>query len=440
MPNRVAPNPELPNIAASSALLERALKVIPCATQTLAKGPTMYVRGAAPNFLQRGEGATVYDVDGNAYLDMVMALGPVSLGYCYPAVDQAISRQLQQGIAFSLVHPLEVEVAEQIQALVPSAERVRFSKTGADATSAAVRMARAFTGRSKVLSCGYHGWHDFHAGTMPRNAGVPVPVRSLSQTFPYNDLEAAARLLDNDTACLILEPVAFELPAAGFLEGLRALCDQHGVLLIFDEMWTGFRLALGGAQAHYGIRPDLSCFSKAIANGMPLSVVCGRADVMQHCEDDVFFFTTFGGETLSLAAAQATMQELQAKNVPAHLQAMGERLMKGIQQVAAQHGLSYVHVGGLPCRSAVTLTPEGVDPTLAKSYVQQELVRRGILWTGFHALSLSHTPEIIDYVISAYGEVLPALDKLIQSGSVAAELRGLPIGTPLRAPAKDASP
>ena len=433
MSNRVAHNPQLPSIERSSALLERAMKVIPCATQTLAKGPTMYVRGAAPNFLQSGRGARVFDVDGNEYLDLVMALGPVSLGYAYHAVDEAIRQQLEQGISFSLVHPLEVEVAERVHELVPSAEMVRFSKTGADATSAAVRLSRAYTGRSKVVSCGYHGWHDFHAGTMPRHAGVPDAVRALSATFPYNDLDAAEKLIDDDTACIILEPVAFELPAPGFLEGLRALCDRRGCLLIFDEMWTGFRVGLGGAQSFYGVRPDLSCFSKAIANGMPLSVVCGRGEVMRLCEEDIFFFTTFGGETLSLAAALATLRVLEAKEVPTYIHTVGQKLMRGVQQVIDKHGLSYVRCTGLPCRSAVFLSPPQTDANLAKSFVQQEFIQRGILWSGFHALSLSHTPDDIAYLVSAYGEVLPALDAAIKDGSLASKVKGSPIGTPLRA-------
>lgn len=434
MPSPVADNPNLPDVSRSLALLERAKARIPCATQTLAKGPTMYGRGAAPVFLERGKGARVWDVDGNEYVDLVMALGPVSLGYAFPEVDTAIEAQLRNGISFSLVHPLEVEVAELIHELVPSAEMVRFSKTGADATSAAVRLSRAHTGRDKVVSCGYHGWHDFHAGTMPRHAGVPEVVRERSVQFPYGDLAAAADVIDEHTACVILEPVAFELPDPGFLPGLRALCDKAGALLVFDEMWTGFRLDVGGAQAYFDVRPDLSCFSKAIANGMPLSVVCGRSDVMQLCEDDIFFFTTFGGEALSLAAAKVTMEVLRDRDVPGHMRRLGLRLMEGIDAVARQHGLDYVRCHGLPCRSALSVTPPGVDAALAKSFVQQELLRRGILWSGFHALSLSHTEADIDYVVSAYGAVLPALDAAVREGDLARRLVGAPIGTSLRAP------
>jgi glutamate-1-semialdehyde 2,1-aminomutase len=187
---------------------------------------------------------------------------------------------------------------------------VRYSKTGADATTAAVRLARAFTGRNKVLCCGYHGWHDWYVGVTDRNRGIPQAVLDLSFTVNYNDLDSVADSLDEDTACIILEPTVFEAPKEGFLQGLRELCEKNGSLLIFDEMWTGFRLALGGAQEFFGVRADLMTFSKAVANGMPISILAGRREVMRLCEKDVFFFTTFGGEALSLAAAKATITEL----------------------------------------------------------------------------------------------------------------------------------
>lgn len=417
-----------PNIDRSQALYRRARAVIPGATQTLAKGPTQYVDGVAPKFLERGRGARVFDVDGNEYLDMVMALGPVSLGYRHPAVDEAIREQLERGIAFSLVHPLEVEVAERVCELVPCAQMVRFSKTGADVTSAAIRLARAHTGRDKVLSCGYHGWHDWSIVTTPRRHGIPGAIAELSQTFAYNDLDDLARKLDRNTACVILEPVAFELPAPRFLDGVRALCDERGAVLIFDEMWTGFRVALGGAQAHFGVTPDLACFSKAIANGMPLSVLCGRAEMMQLCESDVFFYTTFGGEALSLAAARATLQVLQEQAVPRHLQRVGARLQAGLNGLCDEFGLHALRCTGLPCRSQLVWTdPEQADPLLVKSLIQQELIARGVLWGGFHALCHSHGDADIDFLLGAYRELLPLVARALGSSTLRQALRGTPI-------------
>jgi len=284
--NRVARNTSDPVITRSRSLWARAKQLIPGGTQTLAKGPTQHVEGVAPIYLARGRGARVWDVDGNEFLDLTMAVGPLSLGYGDPVVDEAIRAQLADGITFSLMHPLEVEVAELIRAVVPGAERVRFSKTGADVTSAAIRVARAHTGRDRVVCCGYHGWHDWYIGSTDRSAGIPALTRELVSTFDYNNLDSVRDAIDGDTACVILEPMIVEHPAPGFLEGLRQLCDEHGALLVFDEMWTGFRLALGGAQEAFGVRADLACFSKAIANGMPLSVLTGNADVMARLERD----------------------------------------------------------------------------------------------------------------------------------------------------------
>src|SRR5262252_7162375 len=316
----------LPVITRSDEWYARATGLIPGYTQTLAKGPGQYVAGVAPKYLQRGKGSHVWDVDGNEFIDFNMAIGPLSLGYAYEPVDRAIREQLEDGITFSMMHPLEVEVAELIRTVVPNAEMIRYSKTGADVTSAAVRLARAFTGRSKVICCGYHGWHDWYISVTDRHQGVPQPVRDLTSSFDYNDMDSVMALLDGDTACAILEPMIFDEPRDGFLHDLKDACRKNGTLLIFDEMWTGFRFALGGAQERFGVEADLMCYSKAIANGMPLAVLAGRGDVMRLCERDVFFFTTFGGEALSLAAAKATIQELATRQVPEFLARQGRKI------------------------------------------------------------------------------------------------------------------
>ncbi|MFN3695724.1 MAG: aminotransferase class III-fold pyridoxal phosphate-dependent enzyme, partial [Ignavibacterium sp.] len=236
-------------------------------------------------------GSHVWDVDGNEYLDYTMAVGPLSLGYAYDKVDEAIREQLKDGITFSLMHPLEVEVAQLINKVVPNAESIRYSKVGADVTSAAVRLARAYTGRNKVLCCGYHGWHDWYISVTDRNKGIPQAIQDLSFTFNYNDIQSVIDSIDEDTACVILEPFVFEEPKDNFLHKLRDICTQNGTVLIFDEMWTGFRIAVGGAQEYFGVKADLACFSKAVANGMPISILTGKKDIMQLLEKDVFFFT-----------------------------------------------------------------------------------------------------------------------------------------------------
>jgi glutamate-1-semialdehyde 2,1-aminomutase len=415
-----------PDITKSNQLWERAVGLIPAGTQTLAKGPGQWVRGVAPKYLARGRGSHVWDVDGNEYVDLVMGVGPISLGYAYPAVDKAIQAQLADGITFSMMHPLEVEVAELVRDVVPNTEAVRYSKTGCDATTAAVRVARAFTGRNKVLCCGYHGWHDWYIAVTDRNKGIPQATQDLTFTFQYNDAQSLADALDDDVACVILEPTVFEAPKAGFLEEVRALCDKHGALLVFDEMWTGFRIALGGAQERFGVRADLACFSKAIANGMPISVVTGRKDVMRLFDKDVFFFTTFGGEALSLAAAKATIHELSDKKVPAHLEKQGKKLQDGYVAIAREAGLEGVTgCVGYPYRSLCTFA--GADALEAKSFVQQEMIARGVLWQGFHTMCFSHSDADVDLVLAAYREVLPMLKQVRDAGGLKAALRGEPV-------------
>ncbi len=422
-----SPQHPLPTITESDRLWERAAGLIPAGTQTLAKGPGQFVRGVAPKYLQRGKGCHVWDVDGNEYIDYSMAVGPVSLGYAYERVDEAIRAQLAEGITFSLMHPLEVEVAERVRDLVPNAQAVRFGKTGAEAASAAVRLARAFTGRDRVLCCGYHGWHDWYIGVTDRNAGIPEAVRELTATFGYNDPVSVLAAIDGETACVILEPVTFEMPRDGFLEELKTVCARHGALLIFDEMWTGFRLALGGAQEYFGVTPDLACFSKAVANGMPLALLTGRADVMHLLERDVFFFSTFGGEALSLAAAQATLAEMCEKPVHEHLARQGRKLRHGFNEVAADLGMSYVRCTGFDCRSMMTFEAAVGDTLEMKSLVQQELLRRGILWGGFHNLSFSHADADIEATLAAYREVLPILRDAVATKSVRKRLMGEPV-------------
>jgi len=393
----------------------------------MANGPGQFVRGVAPKYVRRGAGSRVWDVDGNEYLDYSMAVGRLSLGYAYPVVDEAIRDQLEDGIVFTLMHPLELELAELVRDVVPNAESVRFGKTGAEVTSAAVRLARAFTGREKALCCGYHGWHDWDIAVTDPHAGVPGAVRDLTFTIPYNDTAAALDAIDEDTACVILEPVTFDAPRDGFLQELRRACDRTGALLVFDEIWTGFRLALGGGQERFGVRADLACFSKAIANGMPLSVLTGRQDVMALLEKDVFSFTTLGGETLSLAAARATILEIREKRVPEHLARQGRTIKDGYNRIARELGLEGTACVGFDARTLVTFEARGGDPLEQKSFVQQELLRRGILWNGFHNVSFSHTDDDVAYTVAAYREVLPVLAEAVAAGDVGRRLRGEPM-------------
>ena len=432
MPNKVAFNDNYPVIDKSDDLYKIALDLIPATTQTLAKGPQQNVKGIAPKYLEKGKGSHVWDVDGNEYIDFNMGIGPLSLGYAYPKVDNAIKRQLENGITFSLMHPLEVEVAKLINEVIPNAESIRFSKTGADVTTAAIRVARAYTGREKVLCCGYHGWHDWYISVTDKDNGIPKAINDLTFTINYNDIQSVKDSIDSDIAAIILEPFVFEPPKDNFLHELRKLCDDNGILLIFDEMWTGFRIALGGAQEYFEVKADMATFSKAVANGMPLSILTGRKEVMKVLDDDVFFYTTFGGEALSLAAAKATIEELRDKNVPAYLAAQGKKLKDGYNQIANDLGMDFTKCIGYECRSLITFDAEAGNPLEIKALVQQEMIKRGILWGGFHNMSFSHTDADVEYTLKVYREVLPILKKAVDKNIVMRYLKGEPLAPVFR--------
>ncbi|CCH51963.1 glutamate-1-semialdehyde 2,1-aminomutase [Fibrisoma limi BUZ 3] len=425
MPNTIRFNENYPDITISDQYYERGLAVQKPITQTLAKGPGQFTKGVAPKYLDHGLGSHVWDVDGNEYIDFNGAIGPISLGYCYPVVDEAIRQQLTKGITFSLTSPLEVELAELIHEIIPNADAVKISKTGADVCSAAIRVARAFTGREKVFCCGYHGWHDWYIAVTSRNAGIPGAIQDMTYTFEYNDIESIKAALDDTVAALILEPFIFEAPKDGFLQELAEVCRQNGTLLIFDEMWTGFRIALGGAQEYFGVTPDLAVYSKACANGMPIALLTGRADVMELFNGEVFSYTTFGGEALSLAACIATIHELRDKNVPTYLNEKGGLLKDGYNQIAQEFGMAHLtRCIGYNCRTMVTFAIEAGNGLEVKTLMQQEMIKRGILWAGFHNMCFSHSDEDIQYTLSAYRDVMPIMKEAIESGNVKSYLKG----------------
>jgi len=425
--NGVMPNINYPRITKSEEYYYRALSKIPSVTQTIAKGPSQYVNGVAPKYLLKGKGSHVWDVDGNEFIDYNMAIGPISLGYCYDKVDEAINNQLKDGITFSLMHPLEVEVAELLNEIIPNAEMVKYSKTGADVTSAAIRLARAYTGKDKVLVCGYHGWHDWYANILPPNKGIPKEVSCLTHTFDYNNIESLLNSIDDNTAAVILEPVVFEKPKDNFLSEVAHLCKKKGVLLIFDEMWTGFRIALGGAQEYFEVTPDLATYSKAIANGMPIAVLTGKREIMKLAENDVFFYTTFGGEALSLAAAKSTIEEIRNQNVINHLKYQGKKLKDGFNGLCDLFNLEFISAIGFNWRSMIKIDDHKGDPLIIKSYIQQEMIKRGILWSGFHNMSFSHNDEDINYTLNVYEDVLKLLKSAMTNKNIESKLLGKPV-------------
>ncbi len=411
----------------SLALLARAEIAIPAQTQTFSKGWTQFPRGASPVFAVRAEGGRVWDADGNEFIDWPMALGPLLLGHNHPAVVEAVRAQLEHGIAFSLPTKAELELAERLIAWFPYAERVRFGKNGSDATAGAVRAARAYTGRDVILCCGYHGWQDWFIGTTTRCAGVPGAVQNLTFPFVYNDLASLDDLLDEhdrEVAAIILEPMGLVQPEPDFLEGVRERADRHGAVLIFDECWTGFRIDLKGAYGRFGVAPDLACFGKALGNGVPISVVLGRADVMEIFAD-VFFSFTFGGDLLGISAANAVLDVLESEPVLEHVSAVGKELMDGIRRHIRVHDLEeHVSLEGYPARHAMNFVGEGEEGLLLKSVFQQEAIDCGILAAGWHAPSLAHTVDDVKETLTAYDQAFAALGAGLKDGHLSKLLRG----------------
>jgi glutamate-1-semialdehyde aminotransferase len=359
-------------------------------------------------------------VDGNRYMDFPMALGPVILGHRHPAVDDAITRQLESGITFSLPHELEIEVAERIVSMVPGAEKVRFGKTGSDATSAAVRVSRAFTGRDRVVVMGYHGWHDWYVGSTSRRTGVPQAVQDLVASVPAMDLEALEVRLERwsgEVACVMLEPLGMREPEPSELREAVELTRRHGAVCVFDEVISGFRLAPGGAQERYGVVPDLATYGKALGNGMPISALAGRAELMDTLED-AFVSGTHGGEALSLAAARATLDILGKAASHEHLWARGSQLQAGLNELVARWELEpWVTVGGAaPWTLVAVKEPREAEGLPAKALLQQELLKRGVLFNGSHFICLAHLEEHIDAALDAYDGAFAALAAALPDG------------------------
>jgi glutamate-1-semialdehyde 2,1-aminomutase len=417
--------------AHSEQLLERALRTIPLGSQTFSKSKTQYPIGVSPFFIQRGRGSHVWDVDNNEYIDFINSLAAITLGYCDPDVDAAVRTQLDDGVIFSLPHSLEMEVAEQLVKLVPCAEMVRFGKNGSDATSGAIRLARAFTHRDRVAVCGYHGWQDWYVGTTARNRGVPQATRDLSHTWTYNDIESLAKLFrdyPDQIAAVILEPMNVVEPLPGFLESVKELAHKHGALLIFDETVTGFRYSIGGAQQHFGVTPDLATFGKGLANGYPVSAVTGRADVMKLMEE-VFFSFTFGGEALSLAAALATMKKLEREPVTETLYRQGKKILVELDALIEDAGAAdFLSVAGNPTWSFMLIKDTNTySQWQIKTLFLQEMFARGILTIGTHNVSYSHSDADLNKLFSAYGEVIPLLTEAVRSKKLETMLRCEPL-------------
>jgi glutamate-1-semialdehyde aminotransferase len=417
-----------PRYRKSQEMLARAERVIPLGSQTFSKSRVVYPANAAPLFLTHGKGSHVWDVDGNEYVDFVNGLLPVVLGYDDADVTAAVIEQLKSGVSFSLATPLEVEVAELLCEIIPCAEMVRFGKNGSDATSGAVRIARAHTGRDRIAVCGYHGWQDWYIGATTRNKGIPRAVGELTHKFPYNDLDALHKLLathPGEFAAVMMEAMNVEEPKAGYLEGVRELAHKHGALFILDEIITGFRFHLGGAQTLFGVTPDLAAFGKSMGNGFPIAAVVGKAEYM-HQMEEIFFSSTFGGEAVSLAASRATIHKMQREPVHATMDRLGQQIMDATRANIARAGLTdAVGIAGKPSWSLMQFhdTPRATAWEIKSLYLQ-ELLARGILSAGSHNLCYAHSAADLAQLDAAQRDAFGLVREALDRGDIGQRLSG----------------
>ena len=361
---------------------------------------------ALPRRFARASGCRVWDENGRAYVDYVMALGAVALGYAHPEVDRAATDAIAHGVVGPLAPVIEEELAEALCRAIPWIEAVRFLKSGAEAVAAAVRLARVATGRERVLGCGYHGWLDWCQG--PGTPGVPASVRSLHAVLPFNDAErtrAMIRAERDRLAVVVVEPVIHAEPTREWLEVLRSETARAGAVLVFDEIKTAFRLAIGGAGERYGVTPDLVVLGKALANGYPLAAVGGRADVMRRVTE-TWISSTLATEAVSLAAARATLGFMQRERVPARLQATGINLLAGFRRLAEAHPALVTAVRGIPEMCFLEFASEDVSAELARGAAE-----RGVLFkrTAYNFVSLAHEAPDIEGTLTVLDETLQAL-------------------------------
>ncbi|HMN27261.1 MAG TPA: glutamate-1-semialdehyde 2,1-aminomutase [Caldilineaceae bacterium] len=428
----------------SKAMQAKSHRLIPGGAHTYAKGDDQYPE-LAPGFIARGKGCHVWDVDGNEFIEYGMGLRSVTLGHGYEPVVEAAYRQMQLGSNFVRPAALELECAEMLLDQIAGAEMVKFAKNGSDVTTAAVKLARAFTGRVPTAICGdqpFFAVDDWFIGSTAMAAGIPQAVRDLTVKFRYNQLESVQQLFDRypgQIACLVMEAETIEPPANQFLHEVKRLCHANGALFILDEIITGFRWHRGGAQKCYEIIPDLSTFGKAMGNGFSIAALVGRRDVMElgglhHDKERVFLLsTTYGAETFCLAAAMETMRTYQQQPVIEHLYRQGERLRTGINEVIEENNLQeYVQLVGRPCNLVyITRDQEKQRSQAFRTLFLQEMIKRGLLMPSL-IVSYAHTDADIDYTINAIAEALVVYRQALEEG-VEHYLVGRPVKPVFRA-------
>ena len=393
----------------SNKFLKLVEKNIPLASQTFSKSKLFLPFGKSPLFLKKGVGCYVYDVDNNKYIDLISGLLSVSLGYNIKTINNEIIKQLKRGITLSLPSLLENKLAKKIINEIPSAEMVRFAKNGSDVTSAAIRLSRMFTNKKIVLTCGYHGWHEWYIGRTSMNAGIPKEMFQNTKTFKYNDINSFERVFKKNKekiAAVILEPMNIEWPDIEFLKKIRAMCSKNNTILIFDEICTGFRFSLGGAQKLFGVTPDLTTLGKGMGNGFPISALAGKRKIMKYCSK-IFFSSTFGGETLSLVSAISVIDYIKKNNVIKKINTLGNKIITEISDHLIKNKIDYIDIKGHPSWSFfIFKNYKNYSKETLKTYFLEKSIEKGLLTFGTNNLNYSHKSKDVTKIINIYKNIL----------------------------------
>lgn len=405
------------NLEKSLALFEEAKEISPGGVLGIRR-PYNFVEGEYPIFLTHGRGSHIFDVDGNEYIDMLCAYGPIILGYDEPEINQAVTQQMEKGFCFSLVQPVQNELIKRLIKLIPSAEMAILVKTGSDATGVAVRIARGYSGKDKILRCGYHGWMDW---CVEVPGGVPKAVQELTLEFPYGDLDALEKMLqenEGEVAGIIITPIGHPLakpvsaPPEGYLEGVRKLADKYEAVLIFDEIRSGFRVAMGGAQQRYGVTPDMSTFGKALANGYPISACVGKKEFMKMVENDVFISSTFFPNSLEMVAAMKCLDILERDRVIDKIWENGEMFLNKLKEIVSASGVPAA-VSGIPPMPFLTFEKADEHYKQRRTLFYTEVIRRGLFIQPYHHwyISYRHTEGDLKKALQVIDDALQVVSK-----------------------------
>ena len=402
----------------SNRFIKIVEKNIPLGSQTFSKSKLFLPHKKTPLFLEKGSGCFVYDIDGNKYIDLISGLLSVSLGYNIKEINKKIQRQLNKGITLSLPSLLENDLAKKIINEIPSAEMVRFAKNGSDVTSAAIRLSRMITGRKIILTCGYHGWHEWYIGKTTMNAGIPEEMFANTKTFKFNDINSFKKVFlknRSKVAAVILEPMNIEWPNINFLKKIREMCTENNSILIFDEICTGFRFSMGGAQKLFRVTPDLTTLGKGMGNGFPISALAGKRKIMKNCSK-IFFSSTFGGETLSLVAAISVIDFMKKNNVLKKINNLGNKIIFEINDHLNKEKIDYIKIKGHPSWSFFIFKDyKKYSKETLKTFFLEKSIENGLLTFGTNNLNYSHKIKDINKIINIYKTILSDIKNKINS-------------------------